>query len=278
MTHLDLGALYDTVLTAAEGVARAISPDDMAGVKGLVKLANDALGMDLRKDLLDALGDRFVQYQAPSEGPFTLGRTVLFKVKDAAKARDGVEQLVKAVARLTGVEVRVKKRTYRGAEVREVHVKMPGFVVVPTFTVHKGWLAIGLFPQAVHGYVLRADGLRTAWKPSARVRGSFDKLPKEFLSVSYSDPRPTLTQLLAVAPLIGAAVNAFSPESDFAVGSLPNAQEASEFLFPNVAVSSDDGKVFRLESRSSLSLPLDITGLDTYAILLLYGNSLRFFL
>ena len=117
---------------------------------------------------------------------------------------------------------------------------------------------------------------KISWKPSAKVQGTLDRLPKEFVSIAYFDPRPTLTQLFSIAPLLGTSVNNLSPEVNFEVGSLPNAQEATEFLFPNVSVSTDDGKIIRLETRASLALPLDVTGLDTYAIAFFFASFARF--
>ena len=111
----------------------------------------------------------------------------------------------------------------------------------------------------------------TAWKPGPRVRKSLAQLPKEFTAISYSDPRPSLKEILSIAPLIGGAVNSFVPDSKFDVDSLPNAQEATRHLFPNVSVTSDDGKTLRLETRASLQLPFDLTGLDTYSIFIFFG-------
>ena len=128
----------------------------------------------------------------------------------------------------------------------------------------------------MQGYVQRANGEMVGWKPSEKVKATLEKLPKEFVSIGYSDPRPTLKQLFSLAPLIGATVNNLSPEVNFEVGTLPNAQEATRHLFPNVSVVTDDGKVLRVESRSSLTLPLDVTGLDTYGLLLFFGGIARF--
>jgi len=77
----------------------------------------------------------------------------------------------------------------------------------------------------VHGYLSRAKGEMAAWKPSPRIAKTLDTLPKEFTSISYSDPRPGLTQLLSIAPLIGGAINSFSPETNFEAAACPNAQE-----------------------------------------------------
>jgi hypothetical protein len=152
---------------------------------------------------------------------------------------------------------------------REVHVAQQGFIFVPSYVIYKDWLVIAPFPQQVQGYILRAKGELTAWKPGPRVKKSLAELPKEFISISYSDPRPSLKEILSIAPLIGGSINSFAPDSKFEVGTLPNAQEATRHLFPNVSVTSDDGKTLRLETRASLQLPFDLTGLDTYSIFII---------
>ena len=50
------------------------------------------------------------------------------------------------MAKLTGTnpDVSVKKKTYHGVELREVHVRQEGFFFVPTYAIHKDWL---VFPQ-----------------------------------------------------------------------------------------------------------------------------------
>ncbi len=277
MTNFELAKFYDLGFQTIEQVAGIIAPDEVAEFKEIRTKINTALGIDLRKDLLDALGGQVVMYGTPSEGPLSLGQVLMVKVQDEAKLRKAIESLVKGLSKTANTEVTLKKRTYRGVEVREVRVKEQGFFFVPTYAIHKGWLVISLFPQPVHGYILRANGEMGAWKPSPTVQASFDKMGKEFISVSYSDPRPSLRTLWSIAPMIGGLVNSFSPELNFEVGSLPNSQEATRHLFPNVSVTVDDGKVIRTDSRASLMLPIDIAGIDNYAIVFILGGFARIF-
>jgi hypothetical protein len=107
-----------------------------------------------------------------------------------------------------------------------------------------------------------------AWKPAPVVQESLRRLPQEFISVSYSDPRPTISQVLSLAPLVGGLVDSFAPDAHFDVSALPPAQEVTRHLFPNVSVTTDDGHTLRMESRDSLAVPFDLAGIDTY---LLFG-------
>jgi hypothetical protein len=276
MTNFDTGAFYDVALDAAEDVAAIAAPEQVGKIKGYSKIADQALGVDLRKDLLDSLGDKVAFYTSPSEGPLTLGQTMMLKVKDAKKLQEALDQAVKGIGKATGADVTLTKKTYHGVEMREVHVAQQGFIFVPSYVIYKDWLVIAPFPQQVQGYILRAKGDLTAWKPDQRVKQSLADLPKEFISISYSDPRPSVKEILSIAPLIAGSVNSFAPDSKFEVGSLPNAQEATRHLFPNISVTSDDGKTLRLETRASLQLPFDLTGIDTYGIFIFLGAFGRF--
>ena len=271
MTNLDPGAAWDVALKGYEDVLRLVSPKDVEELKAGIQKMNETLGFDLRKELLGALGGRFVYYNTPSDGPLTLGGTLLLQVRDAEKLQASLDQLARSLGKLAGVEVRIKKRNYHDVALREVHVRQQGFFFVPTYAIHNGWLAVSFYPQPVQGFVLRSKGELTAWKASPRVQASFEKLPREFISVSYSDPRPSLRQVFSLAPLIAAAVESFNPDLGFDVGSLPNTQEALRHLFPNVSVTTDDGKAVRLQGRGSIILPVELTGIDTYTVIVLFS-------
>jgi len=109
-----------------------------------------------------------------------------------------------------------------------------------------------------------------------QVAAALQKMPKEFTSLSYSDPRPSLKQLLSLAPFLTALANSFAPEQFLEIGTVPNAQEATRHLFPSVSITQDDGKIVRLESRAALTLPLDLAGIDTYGLLLMLTFGSRF--
>lgn len=266
MTNFDAAIAYDIGIQATEGVVRLVSPESLPQFKDALKQIDTVLGIDLRKDLLAALGDQLVQYSSPAEGPLSLGQTFVIKVKDGKKALAAIDQAIKGLANTTGTDVSVKRKTYRGVELHEVHFQQQGFFFLPTYALYKDWLVVSYFPQPVQGFVLRASGELPGWKPDERLQTSLGQLPREFISISVSDPVPSVKQVLSLAPLVGGLIRGFAPDVKFDVGSLPNAHEATRHLFPNATVVTDDGKTLRLETRASLALPMDLTGLDTYAI------------
>jgi hypothetical protein len=262
MTNFDPKLAYDPGVHTAENVLALVAPDGLPKFKESLKQLDDGLGVSVRNDLLEALGDRYVQYNSPTDGTLFFGQSVLVQVKDPEKLDRALEQAIKGLSRLVNVEINTRKRTYHGATLHEVHVRQQGFFFLPTYTIHKGWLAVSYYPQAVQSFVLRSGGELPAWKPDARTRQALDKLPKEFVSISVADPRPMVKQILAVSPLIGAAVNSALPDGKFDVGLIPNGQEATRYLFPNVGVSTVDDHALRLETRASLALPLELSNTD----------------
>jgi hypothetical protein len=271
VTNLDLGALYDTSVETVADLVRLLLPDNVAQLEEIGKAVRGALGIDVRKDLIGALGGRVAAYSSPGDGPLALGQTLLVRVKDADRLHAALAQAIKGVAGAVGVEVRVKKNVYRGVDMRHVQVRQTGFIFVPTYAVVDGWLVVSPFPQPVEAFIARARGELPAWKPSPVVQELLRQLPERFVSISYSDPAPTVKQVLSIAPLVGGIVANLNQELGFDVGSLPNTQEVTRHLFPNLAVTTDDGTTLRHESRTSLALPLELSGLDTYVLLFAFG-------
>jgi hypothetical protein len=265
-TRFEVSSFYDVALATIENIVRLVSADDLPKVRELSKQADELLDVDLRNELFASLGDRFAMYSSPADGPFSLGQVFLFRVKDGPKLHGALNKAIKGLGRLSGMEINISKQEYHGADLRQISIRQQGFFFVPTFTVYKDWLAVSYFPQPVQGFVRRANGELPTWKPDERTEASLAKLPKEFVSVSVTDPRPTVRQVLSIGPLIAGLVKSFTPDLKLDVGSVPNTHEATRHLFPNVSVVTVKDNMLRVESRSSLDLPIDLSGIDTYGI------------
>lgn len=276
--NLDAGDLFDLVVGAMEAVASVSSDEERKQVQDGVKGLNDRLGVDVRKDLLGSLGSRLILYNAPSEGPMSLGFGAVFEVKDEAKFKASLETALKSLPLLLGDNVTVRKKSCAGGELHSMHVAQEGFVFAPSFALHKGRLVIGLYPQTVRGFLLRSSGKVATWKPTPLVADAFAAAKKSkarVVGMTVSDPRPTLKQLCSIGPFIGGLADSSSPGS-FDVSRIPNGQAVTEPLFPNVALLLDDGDLIRLDSRDSLAVPLfDLSGMDAYMSALVGYQLLR---
>ena len=247
---------YNSVLDAAGGFTRMfLGQENFA--RDMVQQIEVLAGIKFGDDLIGSLDDLLVSYSAPSDGILGLGGVTAMKVKDEQKLRKAIESVGKAIPQIPGIgETQVKKRKYLGVEMTEFHMNQEGNYKVPTFAIHKGWLVYADYPQAVKGFILRAEGKLPAWKMTDDVKKAIEPFPKEFSAISLSDPRPGIEMILSALPPMIAAGNGFVGRVEglkpFDTGLVPNALEATRLLFPSVTVTTDDGTKIRTETRASL--------------------------
>jgi len=246
------------------------------------KAFEKSLGVDLKKDVIGALGSRYVLYSSPTEGALLLGTTLAVEVKDAAKLKQSLEAVVRSLSTGLGLDLSVKKRTYRGAELHVVDIGFGQgdfFPFSPTFAIHKGWLVVALYPQPVRGFVYRSGGRAAAFRPPALLARALketlepaagaatSKKPPRLIGVGVSDPQYALKQVIAYAPLFVSFLRSAGESlKDFDVSTIPNGQAATERLTKNVTVTVDDGNAVRIEGYASLPFPTQLSGLDALTL------------
>jgi hypothetical protein len=220
------------------------------------------LGIDFQKDFLGSLDSTLVTYSSLSEGPFFIGQAVAIKVKDAKKLQAGLDALTRSLRRVLGNDESqsFQKKTYRGVD---YHVFAgPSEVPIPlTYTVHKGWWVIGLFPQAVKGYILRTEGRHKIWQAPPEAEAVLAMARKEMkpkssvAAVTVTDPKPAVAVGLSLMPVLAKFFDLTGVGPGFDVAQIPNAQAVNEWLFPSVTIFYDDGNALRWESHFSIEVP-----------------------
>lgn len=254
---------YGELVSAALGTVRIFDADKADEIKDAINAFQGAVGVDIDRDLFGNLGDVYVAYSSPSDGILGTGAVTAIQVKDGKKIVSTLDKIVKGIPANPLGEVTLKRRGYRGAELVDLAINGPQFNRhIATVGIYKNWLVYSSYPPAVKGFILRQEGMLPAWKADAALAKELSKFPDEFTSISVSDPRPTVRTLVAAAPFVldlvnmgGAAVAQFGGGFNyrpFDLDAIPNAQEATMHLFPNISVTTDDGKHVRTESRTSL--------------------------
>jgi hypothetical protein len=229
-----------------------------SGVLPKDPLAN--LGVDLSREILAHLDSTLVLYNSLSEGPFVLGQGVAIKVKNEKKLGDGIQKLAQGLARDNTLGIEIQKRTYRGVDLFTLSLPAP-YPLAPTYTIHKGWLVLGTFPQSVKGFILRAEGNYKVWQPPALAAEALALAGKragprsKLAAVTVNDPRPPMAVGLSLLPVVARVLGASGLALD--VTRIPNAQAVTEWQFPGVTVFHDDGNALRWESHSSIDVPGD---------------------
>jgi hypothetical protein len=241
------------------------------GTKALDEI-DRALGIDFRKDLVQALGRQAVLYTSPGEGLSVLGAGLAVEVKDVPKVRTALDTMMQSLAADAGV---LKKNRYRGVEVRMFRRPMDFTPTSPCWTVHEGWCVGGFNPASAKGHILRATGRFKSWKPPPLAREFLSDIKRnpraKVLAVCVADVRASLKQTLMFGQILSAVIGTYRGNS-FDPSMVPHFQALTEPVTPNVLVLVDDGEAIRLEMKGSLPLPTDIVGTDSILLLGLFGG------
>lgn len=290
--RLDPAAAYDAGLGLVDLLAmnQEFGVEEDAGQKNpaalikarkeyLAREADKFLGISVADDLLPHLGDKLVVFQSPTEGLSVFGTVICVSVKDAAKVRAALGRVQGAIEAVASSPVKVRKKTLKGAEIREFYAR--GFAAVtPTYAVTDEWLIVAGHPQCVQGAILRAAGELEKWKPDDATAKRLAKMPPG-CGLQFCQPKSTVGNLCCIGPLVISLFTAQlafrePAESDFNpidVGLIPNPHELSQHLFPNLTVTRDDGKTVRIEVNESFSIPLEAIGVEPFAFAALLGLS-----
>jgi hypothetical protein len=261
----NLSKSYGVITKTIESVLGLVAPNKVDDVKDAIKNFEGAVGVDINKDLFENFGDLVVSYSSPSDGILGTGAVVAVQVKDGKKMGATIDKLFKAIPPFPGGELSLKKKTYHGGEIMQLALTGPAANAhIASIGIYKNWFVYSQYPTPIKGFILRQKGELPEWKPDASLTKALAQFPSEFNSIQVSDPRPTVRTLLSAAPLVLNLVNTFGALGSqfggftyrpFDLELIPHAQEATRHLFPNVTVSTDDGKRVRSESRGSLLLP-----------------------
>ena len=257
----NLSKSFDVISSLIIGVLSVAAPDQVDNVKDAIKAFEGAVGVDISKDLFENFGDVIVTYNSPSDGFFGTGALVAIQIKDGKKLTATLEKLVKAIPATPGGEVTLKKKAYHGGDILQLTMNGPQFNShLATVGIYKNWFIYAQYPQPIKGFILRQEGVLPAWAPDESLTKVLKQFPSEFNAIQVSDPRPIVKTVLSITPFVMNIINTVGPFGvpgyrPFDLDLIPHAGEATRFLFPNVTVSTDDGKRVRSESRGSLLLP-----------------------
>jgi hypothetical protein len=276
--HLEPAAVYDLVRKTAEVVAGAVEPNNREEVKKGFDELDKTLGLDVRKDLLATLGSTVVLYNSPGEGLVFFGWGLAVEVKDPKRLQSALDTLSQSLSGLLAGDGSVQKVKYQGVDAYVMRMgERDFFPFLPSWTVHNGWLVIGISPQSVKGVILRSQKPYSVWKPSPVVEELVKEMLKnpkaKLLAVSEADPRTSLKAASSYGQLF-VSILSLTREVDLDPASVPHFQALTEPLFPNAVVVVDEGDALRIESRGSLALPVDALGLDSTLILFLISAGL----
>ncbi len=220
-----------------------------------LKQVDEAVGGSVRNDFLAHLGPAHAFFNDPANAILGFGYGLAIQVKDAEKVRGFIQKALQEIPEESEQGLRVVRHEKGDREV--ISIGMAEVPIFPAFTVDGDWLVVGLTAQTVDAFLDRRQGELDPWEPTKEHLELLERLPKEFLSFSLSDPREGIRMINQYIPVIQGAL-ASSPEmSGIPMMDLPSVERIIKPMFPTATMTVADESGIHYHSRQCLpGLPL----------------------
>jgi hypothetical protein len=264
VASLNWGKAYDLILGMVRKIADAASENGSAKVDEFMQRVPQIVGFDPKTELFDALGHVSCLYTDASAGiPGGFGFSIAISVEKPEvlhkTLKTGFEKLQAMFP--NGFTAAEEERSGRPAWVFD----LTNIPIHPAAALDKHWLIVGLAPQSIESALLRIDGKLDAWKPSEADQVALNSVPKQFVALSLSDPRPLYTTVVTYLPLVAGFINQAADQAARGsghggrpaggrmalLGDIPPAEVITRPMFPNVTAATVDAKGIRFQSRES---------------------------
>lgn len=246
LDHVPQDAFYATagsgdvneMLSILMDLARNFDPSIVDQVQMGLDQANQMLGIDIRKDLLEPLGNESAAYvMLPKGGGLIPDLVMLVRLDDPARFENALTQVVarmKMMMEENQKRLRMEHRTmeFMGKTIHYVNVshrRGDPVPVTPSFVIDGDLLAVALFPQPLKEMIARSPDA-----PSIRQRADFRRvlkgLPGGLKTVEYMDLGAGFRWLYGTAvPVLQAVGKHQKCPVDFAL--LPRTETIAKHLF-----------------------------------------------
>jgi Protein of unknown function (DUF1559) len=255
---------YDVILGTVRKIADAASNNGSAKVDEVMQKAPDVLGFDPKTELVDTLGHVVCIYGDTAAGiPGGFGFSIALSVEKPDVLRKTLKTAFDRLQAVVpnGFTVAEEERSGRPVWIADIQ-NVP---IHPTAALDKQWLYIGLTPQSIESALLRVDGKLDRWKPTEADQAALDSVPKQFVGLMLTDPRPLYTTVVTYLPLVAGFINSAAGQAQQRAGrgpakggnrmallaDIPPAEVITKPMFPNVTAATVDAKGIRFQSRES---------------------------
>lgn len=226
-------------------------------------------GVDLKADILNAVGGTWGAYLSDATGGGSLGSAVVFASLKDRNAFAGAHRKLVAAARSQLAQqergMYVRPRIWNDGEIEVTSLQFPG-VPVPlevTYAVAGDWLVVGLTPQAVIAASRQAIGKGDKGVSANSVFATAAPEGRDLNSLTFVD---TARGVRAGYPIISMAGSAFanlarSPSGDRDIGVVvPLYHDLAKGVKPMVQYSYWDGEDLVTETHADRSALVNAAG------------------
>ncbi len=225
--RLSLGSAFDLV----QEIARKIDPAEAERMNRDIGRIEEGLGLKLRDDILEPLGDAWCVFGAPDEGGLS-GLMAVLPLKDPQRAAATHAKLVKLLQpylakpqetsdrNFFNMPSRLEESDFAGKKIYVYQGQATMFVFAPAWCMTEKELVVAMNPQAIKAYLSRGPEFKSlAQAPVAAELFRGDPGP---LKLIYSDSKQLFDAIYPAALSYLRLVPMFAPGFDLNASILPS--------------------------------------------------------
>jgi len=241
ITRLNVGLLWDTIMGAIQA---SVGPGGYAEFEKEKAKAEEELGIKIKEDLIDQLGDTFVMFAQPASNPLGSDLAIMVAAKDSQKLAATVEKLIaRANAELgksagDGLALKIAKSDAGGVTVYSL-AGVPMFM--PSVAIKGDYLVVALSAGSMNVALARLGDAKTSILDNQDFQSVRKMLPSEVIGLSYEDTRQGVAKLYETLNTIGPML-AGAKDAPIDLLLLPPLATVQAKLFGTIAVTTVDDK------------------------------------
>ena len=247
-------------------------PNAIAGIEAMVK---QATGLDVKADLVDALGDTWVLTSAPSRGGFLTGTSLSVSLKDPRKAAATVGKIESMIRQAARQAEQAGASPWSRPTIPRLHTrKLPRAEITtctfegniglsaisPSWTLHKNKLHVALWPQVVQS-IVETNGTNTPLTADETFKAYRKRVAAKPIALTWVNTPSLLKQVYNVGMVgwsMGSAQLTQMTGVEFRPGWLPPLKTLQKYMPPSISAMSMDANGVLMEHFG----PLPSTGME----------------
>jgi len=235
--------LYDYMFETIKSSTQPASlPADMNFDKVIQKI-NDAIGYNLRDDLVASLGNTYVAYDSPQQGGIlSTGLTLCVAIKPNTEIATKFSEAIKNLADKYDIEryLATASENYRDHRIHFLNVKGLPIPFAPAWCRHNGYLFMGLYPQMVRFSLDQILDQRESILDNPDFQRARKLLPQDVFMVSYSNNRLNLRRMYGLLLMIKQTAISFLQRFDIQadITLVPSLSTFEDHLFGSISGST----------------------------------------
>ncbi|MFW5732121.1 MAG: hypothetical protein ACOCZU_02825 [Planctomycetota bacterium] len=264
----------DTLYSETHRFSSAVTSDPNA-ITGIEAMAKQATGLDVKGDIVDALGDTWVLCSAPSRGGFLTGTSLSVTLKDSRKAAATVGEIEAMIRKHARQAEQAGASPWSRPTIPRLHTrKIPRAEITtctfegniglsaisPSWTLYKDKLHVALWPQVVQS-IVETNGSNTPLTADETFKAYRKRVTAKPIALTWVNTPSLLKQVYNVGMVgwsMGSAQLTQMTGVEFRPGWLPPLKTLQKYMPPSISAVSMDANGVLMEHFG----PMPSTGME----------------